>query len=604
MFHNGYVTQSRKQQQLTELKELAPRKRLRYFMNTIEIVSVFTSVTGIYPLAKSPLVCTRLLVFNSHARTIKPLLRKAVSRLESVDRPAKKTSTVPNIQREVPKTKAVTDTGFFDTLLATSQTKTSMPSKSAVSNQISIGSNNRIPKLGYTLKPPTSQPKKTPMLSIDSILETWNASKTSTAIDQSQLGAQSGGDTTSNTLITNSEDVVSTKKRKKVTWASGDELEKIKIFESDPDELGSEMYGLGTPHEFGNARDMDINEAKAAFHSDMQATMDWYPPAAIWFPDNFPVLDVIISEETKTQTLREQVALAAVYFTETHIPSSPAEPDEIPNDNLLNVRVIPLTDESEAPYITPIPTLVMPTSSGILSLSNTGIVNDALGSSGTLPTIVSTSIAQQVPVSTASVDLSLLASMSATQLASILGARTTPTATDVTSSVSGVTPNHTIPVSHLTSVGNSPQVAGSNMYQGASTNPPEQPQPQPQLVHQLLQSPALMHEFLAQLGQLQTPPQATAPQHSRQQDYHMQQPLQHDYRPSSTQDYRTEEIYSDDYDGYDAEPSSRSGRLTPQDRERDRAYGFGRGRGNAMNTPCRFYAMGRCLKGSHCAFKH
>lgn len=142
---------------------------------------------------------------------------------------------------------------------------------------------------------------------------------------------------------------------------------------------------------------------------------------AICFPDDVKPPDVVTSEESKTQMLREQIALAAVYFKEIHIPPSPAEPDEIPNDNLLNVRVIPLIDETEltTPYNAPLSTVVMPTSSGILSLSNTGNVNDTPSNFGSMANI---SNAQSTPFPTSNMDLSSLLTGIPAQLATALAA--------------------------------------------------------------------------------------------------------------------------------------------------------------------------------------
>lgn len=91
--------------------------------------------------------------------------------------------------------------------------------------------------MGYSLKPPPAlQPKTTQMLSIDSILDNWSASKVvTTPVDQLDKTAPAG---LSNTNTT-SENNIESKKRKRVTWALGEELTRIKFFESDPDEWSS-----------------------------------------------------------------------------------------------------------------------------------------------------------------------------------------------------------------------------------------------------------------------------------------------------------------------------------------------------------------------------
>ncbi|RUS21053.1 hypothetical protein BC937DRAFT_93762 [Endogone sp. FLAS-F59071] len=509
-----------------------PRKKLQYILNAIEI----------------------------------PDLRKVIGRLESLDRPVKKSMTTA-LPRETPKVKAINDTGFFDTLLAPSQAKNSMLSKSTVT-QTSTTSNNRNSKLGYSLKPPPAlQPKTTPLLSIDSILDNWNASKVvTTPVDQLDKTTPASVNNTMTVSITTSENNIESKKRKRVTWALGEELTRIKFFESDPDEWSSEAYGMGTPHEFGNARDMDINEAKAAFHNDI-----WYPPIAICFPDDVKPPDVVISEESKTQMLREQIALAAVYFKEIHIPPSPAEPDEIPNDNLLNVRVIPLIDETElaTPHTASLPTVVMPTSSGILSLSNTGNINDTPSNFGSMANINN---AQSTPFPTPNMDLSSLLTGIPAQLAALAAGAIT-TGAEMAVNRSAIF-NYTNP-----SVG-----ALSNVVKSNSTIPQEV------IMQQLLK--------LTQSGASQ---QSNLPQ----QEYRTQS--SQSYQVSSTPDYRAGNSYSDDYDEYDVESSSSrsGGRSIPQDR--DWVYHnnvAGRGRGITNNTACRYFAAGRCLKGSQCPFRH
>ncbi|RUS21056.1 LOW QUALITY PROTEIN: hypothetical protein BC937DRAFT_93762 [Endogone sp. FLAS-F59071] len=444
-----------------------------------------------------------------------------IGRLESLDRPVKKSMTTA-LPRETPKVKAINDTGFFDTLLAPSQAKNSMLSKSTVTQT----STTRNSKLGYSLKPPPAlQPKTTPLLSIDSILDNWNASKVvTTPVDQLDKTTPASVNNTMTVSITTSENNIESKKRKRVTWALGEELTRIKFFESDPDEWSSEAYGMGTPHEFGNARDMDINEAKAAFHNDI-----WYPPIAICFPDDVKPPDVVISEESKTQMLREQIALAAVYFKEIHIPPSPAEPDEIPNDNLLNVRVIPLIDETElaTPHTASLPTVVMPTSSGILSLSNTGNINDTPSNFGSMANINN---AQSTPFPTPNMDLSSLLTGIPAQLAALAAGAIT-TGAEMAVNRSAIF-NYTNP-----SVG-----ALSNVVKSNSTIPQEVHRP-------LIQLNVLNDRIMQQLLKLT---QSGASQQSNlpQQEYRTQS--SQSYQVSSTPDYRAGNSYSDDYDEYDS----------------------------------------------------
>lgn len=111
---------------------------------------------------------------------------------------------------------------------------------------------------------------------------------------------------------------------------------------------------------------------------------------------------------------------------------------------------------------------------------------------------------------------------------------------------------------------------------------------------------------LLKLTQSGTPQQSNLPQQPLQQEYRTQSSSQ-TYQVSSTPDYRAGNSYNDDYDEYDVESSSSrsGGRSIPQDR--DWVYHnnvAGRGRGITNNTACRYFAAGRCLKGSQCPFRH
>lgn len=54
--------------------------------------------------------------------------------------------------------------------------------------------------------------------------------------------------------------------------------------------------------------------------------------------------------ETASQDSREKIALAAIYTSAQHIPSSPGEPDEVPNPNT-DTRPIPLVDVNSQPAV-------------------------------------------------------------------------------------------------------------------------------------------------------------------------------------------------------------------------------------------------------------
>lgn len=75
--------------------------------------------------------------------------------------------------------------------------------------------------------------------------------------------------------------------------------------------------------------------------------MTWYPPYELTFnTDENPNLVIpkqVRTVETAAQDSREKMTLAAIYTSAQHIPSSPGEPDEVPDKNT-DTRPIPLVD--------------------------------------------------------------------------------------------------------------------------------------------------------------------------------------------------------------------------------------------------------------------
>lgn len=65
---------------------------------------------------------------------------------------------------------------------------------------------------------------------------------------------------------------------------------------------------------------------------------------------NLVIPKQVRTAETASQDSREKVALAAIYTSAQHIPSSPGEPDEAPNPNT-DTRIIPLVDVNSQPAV-------------------------------------------------------------------------------------------------------------------------------------------------------------------------------------------------------------------------------------------------------------
>jgi hypothetical protein len=71
------------------------------------------------------------------------------------------------------------------------------------------------------------------------------------------------------------------RKRKHVSWAEGDNLERVKMIENITIKYGEDLF-WHPPQEFGNARDMDIGEGRAfgsdTVEYDVEEEIEWYEP--------------------------------------------------------------------------------------------------------------------------------------------------------------------------------------------------------------------------------------------------------------------------------------------------------------------------------------
>ncbi|KAG1051101.1 hypothetical protein G6F43_006673 [Rhizopus delemar] len=146
--------------------------------------------------------------------------------------------------------------------------------------------------------------------------------------------------------------------KKSVKFA--DKLYEIREYTPDPEEWANfDAMGQPVNHEYGNAHDMDVQEAHVAFN--MSPSLNWYRPRLIAIDpsiENICVRKPILTQESQWHERRERTALAAVYLSQHHIPFSPAEPDEVPDMNL-NVPIIPIVD-IDIPESSADPGLVQP----------------------------------------------------------------------------------------------------------------------------------------------------------------------------------------------------------------------------------------------------
>ncbi|KAL7273749.1 hypothetical protein RUND412_003369 [Rhizina undulata] len=142
------------------------------------------------------------------------------------------------------------------------------------------------------------------------------------------------------------------KKKKTVRWKPIEELTSVKIIEFVEPEGDYYGGGSGHDHEWGNARNFDMEEGREAlaalknrnFIEEEEELVDWYQPPYINFDElsnkgNFEGhgikrggLKEPVSEEAKIQKQRELGTLTTLYATARDIPYTPHEPEGIDVD--------------------------------------------------------------------------------------------------------------------------------------------------------------------------------------------------------------------------------------------------------------------------------
>ncbi|KAI8918420.1 hypothetical protein DFJ77DRAFT_293617 [Powellomyces hirtus] len=213
-----------------------------------------------------------------------------------------------NILTEKPKPTAVPDLDLFKSLSHTSlpkikKTDAPVPTKSAEAKGLSTPSSTAV----AAVLTPAAKPSP-PVLPVQDKIPSYRAEKAA--------GSASGAD--------------STTKKRRVRFAEGDKLVSIRYFEKEApgqEKETSNTFNI-TPHQHGNARDFDREEGKRAFKRDITETKDWAPPPVVNGPATYEWGKD--STEEKAQEERERTVLSATYYTESHIPPSPAEPSEEP----------------------------------------------------------------------------------------------------------------------------------------------------------------------------------------------------------------------------------------------------------------------------------
>jgi hypothetical protein len=187
---------------------------------------------------------------------------------------------------------------------------------------------------------------------------------------------------------------VPAKKRKRVSWAREDELEKVKMIENITIQYGDDLF-WHPPGQFGNARDLDRSEGHAfetgGMEYDVEEEIEWYEPKGN-FPDKRPrpgadepasglggavwtrlTIDLDFSSvaeaaedrgikragkkvpeatEAEAQKKREAGVLLVTYLNDGDIPDSPSEPflgELVTSQQIVQPKVIPLPQELRVP---------------------------------------------------------------------------------------------------------------------------------------------------------------------------------------------------------------------------------------------------------------
>ncbi|KAI9283580.1 hypothetical protein BC943DRAFT_103083 [Umbelopsis sp. AD052] len=215
-------------------------------------------------------------------------------------------------------------------------------------------------------------------------------------------------------------DSAGTKRKRGVTFAPDDRIAEYRYYTPNAEEWQDQPTGEAINHVHGNARDFDVGEGRMAFErthpaQGPEATKDWHIPSLIRLPDHLVLALPEETAESKAQAIREESTFAAVYTSLTHIPPSPAEPNEAPPVHPdANVVHIPLEDlysyQVNAERAKPLPEPSLP--------ADPALMNNLLAAAGSVLQSMNGVSHSQIPVQAAvpppptnangSVDLSLV----------------------------------------------------------------------------------------------------------------------------------------------------------------------------------------------------
>jgi hypothetical protein len=203
---------------------------------------------------------------------------------------------------------------------------------------------------GGAVKPPTTNTKPIPPKPTTPL-----PPKPSAPSKFSVLEYINRGDTTDTSTKAENPDTSKSstaKKRKRVSWATDDALEHVKLIENITIKYAEDLF-WHPPQAFGNARDLDIGEGRAfgkdTVEYDVEEEIEWYEPKCI-YPSSSSKVTLLVFEfleltegeedrgvkragkkiaegnEAEIQRVRETGVLLVMYLNEGDIPESPSEP--------------------------------------------------------------------------------------------------------------------------------------------------------------------------------------------------------------------------------------------------------------------------------------
>jgi hypothetical protein len=141
---------------------------------------------------------------------------------------------------------------------------------------------------GGAVKPPSTTTKPIPPKPATQLPPKPVAPSKFSILEYISRGDSSGNQIKTDDLETSK--ASTSKKRKRVSWATEDDLEHVKLIENITIKYADDLF-WHPPQAFGNARDLDIGEGRAfgkdTVEYDVEEEIEWYEPKCT-FPFTCP----------------------------------------------------------------------------------------------------------------------------------------------------------------------------------------------------------------------------------------------------------------------------------------------------------------------------